>query len=54
MEQKRTKGLAVFLAQPKNRRFAGLGYKSPIQFRTNGLAVNSLSLTAAQQAVVIY
>ena len=38
--QKRTKGLAVYLAQPKNRRFAGLGYKSPIEFRTNGLAVS--------------
>ena len=28
MELKRTKGLAVCLAQPKNRRFAGLGCES--------------------------
>ena len=27
-ELKRTKGLAVCLAQPKNRRFAGLGCES--------------------------
>ena len=40
MELERTKGLTVYLAQPKNRRFAGLGKKCPIYKRTNGLAVN--------------
>ena len=47
MEQKRTKGLAhVREAQPKNRRFAGLGYKSlfnlgpTVWLTTDGQAVN--------------
>ena len=44
MELKRTKGPAVYIAQSKNRRFAGLGYQYPIQLRTKGLAVNDFKI----------
>ena len=36
----RANGLTVYLAQPKNRRFAGLGLVAPACRRTNGLAVS--------------
>ena len=52
MEIKRTKGPAVFLAQPKNRRFAGLGQQCPIQLRTKGLAVNDGRFDAAKSPVL--
>ena len=44
---------SFFLAQPKNRRFAGLGYQYPIQLRTKGLAVNDTRFGTAKPAVFV-
>ena len=55
MEQKRTKGLAhVREAQPKNRRFAGLGYKSLFNLGPTVWQLMAPSLPVAQQAVATY